>query len=54
MKRHFKVFLFIATMSSITIFSQTISREVIEGYNKFLSGISVPSTEQICYQLANR
>ena len=54
MKRHFKIFLFIAILSLIVIFSNTISREIIETYNVCLSGISIPPPAQIYYQLASR
>jgi len=54
MKRHFKVFLFVAILGLIVIFSNTISREVIEAYNECIAGVSVPSPKQIYYQLASR
>jgi hypothetical protein len=54
MKRHFKVLLFVAAISTITIFFQTISREIIERYNNSISGMPIPSAHQICYQLASR
>jgi hypothetical protein len=54
MKRHFKVFLFIAILSLIVIFSNTISREIIEFYNESVSGASVPPPAQIYYQMVSR
>ena len=54
MKRRIKVFLFVAILLLTVIFSNTISNEIIETYNEYLIGLSMPSPVQIYYQLASR
>jgi len=54
MKRHFKAFLFVAVLFLTVIFSNTISNEIIETYNEYLVGLTMPSPMQIYYQLASR
>lgn len=40
MKRHFKVILFIAVLSLTTIYSKTISKKVIKGYNNCITAMA--------------
>ena len=53
MKRHFEVFLFIAVLSLIAIFSESISKQLVESYKNSKTAMSVPSSTQIRYQLAS-